>query len=628
MAVCLIVTGSRDTNLISLAAQFATAMESELIILEPIRRRNDPGLVEAEADDSGVAVPLETMREAARDFEALRAAASEESAADEGDEPVTEKLEIEAVPVTFRRLFNSDLEQAVLEAIQTLEVTLLLLPCHKRVKGGESLEQKLFLRAACETMYLRVPEQPVGICREILVPTVRSAHCSVALRRTVSIANEFQGTVTALYIEPAVDPVAFAVGTRILERVVNRAVGSDRKNVVQRVELAENLQSGVRAALRPEHQLVLLGASERRRTQRVLFGTMADAENPESPALVIGAVRAAIPFASRLRQSIERLLFDRVPQLEREERVSLVERVQSSSRWDFDFTALMCLSTLIAALGLVLNSAAVVIGAMLVAPLMTPLVGAGLSLVQGNLLLAKTAVRSVAKGFVLAFFIALVLGFVLRLVTVELKPTAEMKARTAPSVIDLVVAFVSGMAAAYAIGRPNLTSALPGVAIAAALVPPIATAGMYASLGEWSMSYGALLLFFTNIVAIVLATAFSLWLVGVRDSHQFGTAQKWRMRAIVLLGIVMVGLAVYESWPRVPKVLRTEFETKVLEANAVLRDIQREPRTKPVRFVVEVESEQADQSILAEQLLKSAEKHLKGEAEVELNVHLVRRSKP
>ena len=100
-----------------------------------------------------------------------------------------------------------------------------------------------------------------------------------------------------------------------------------------------------------------------------------------------GGCCAAIPLIVSKGNSdcsIERL----VPQIDREHRVALVDRIQSSSRWDFDFFVLMALSTTIAAVGLIQNSSAVVIGAMLVAPLMTPLLGLGLALVQGNPVLA------------------------------------------------------------------------------------------------------------------------------------------------------------------------------------------------------------------------------------------------
>ena len=95
-------------------------------------------------------------------------------------------------------------------------------------------------------------------------------------------------------------------------------------------------------------------------------------------------IRKARPITARLRARLAAWLDFSIPQLDREERIQLFKELQDGSSWNFDFFALIALSTAIAAFGLVQNSTAVVIGAMLVAPLMTPLLGAGLALVQGN----------------------------------------------------------------------------------------------------------------------------------------------------------------------------------------------------------------------------------------------------
>jgi uncharacterized membrane protein len=101
--------------------------------------------------------------------------------------------------------------------------------------------------------------------------------------------------------------------------------------------------------------------------------------------------------------------------------------------------------------------------------------------------------------------------------------------------------------------RPNLSSALPGVAIAAALVPPIATAGITMSRREFPLSGGACLLFLTNIVAIILGTAVSLWMVGIRDTHVHGSKQKWSswFAAALLASLVGLGFAISRKAPAV-----------------------------------------------------------------------------
>jgi uncharacterized hydrophobic protein (TIGR00271 family) len=252
-------------------------------------------------------------------------------------------------------------------------------------------------------------------------------------------------------------------------------------------------------------------------------------------------VTAASPLAGRFREVLEDTVSRVVPQIERDDRIALVDRLQSSAAWNFDFVALMVASTIIAAVGLVQNSAAVVIGAMLVAPLMTPLLALGLSIEQGNPALARLSLRSVGEGV----GVALACGFMVGVATAGFEePSREMLARGGPGLLDLVVAFVAGLAAAYATSRPSLVAALPGVAIAAALVPPIATSGLAFSLGDWRLAVGALLLFGINMVTIVLAAMTSLWAVGIRPQ-----AQRARWLQAVGIGIIVsvLGLGVYLS---------------------------------------------------------------------------------
>ena len=172
---------------------------------------------------------------------------------------------------------------------------------------------------------------------------------------------------------------------------------------------------------------------------------------------------------------------------------------------------------------------------MLVAPLMTPLLGVGLALTQGNPVLFRETILTVARGFLVAFLIGVLMGFWLGGL-----PTPEMDARGAPSLIDLLVAMLSGIAAAYATSRPNLSSALPGVAIAASLVPPIATAGLAMHVGDLDLAVGSLMLFFTNIVAIAVGTAISFWCIGIRGKHLHGDEDPWTVVAASVLAAIMI----------------------------------------------------------------------------------------
>jgi uncharacterized hydrophobic protein (TIGR00271 family) len=203
------------------------------------------------------------------------------------------------------------------------------------------------------------------------------------------------------------------------------------------------------------------------------------------------------------------------------------------------FSVLLVLSTMIAALGLVADSVAVVIGAMLVAPLMTPILGvAGAAvhgqprrlLVSGLVLMIGTA-AAVATGWLVSS------GMPGEITADEL--TGELLARTSPSLIDLGIAVAAGLAGGYVLTHPRAGSSLPGVAIAVALVPPLATVGITLQIGAISSSLGALLLYTTNMVAIILSAMIVMLITG------FVPPEVRRLvRTRVRLGLVLAALAV------------------------------------------------------------------------------------
>ncbi len=228
-----------------------------------------------------------------------------------------------------------------------------------------------------------------------------------------------------------------------------------------------------------------------------------------------------------------------LPVLAREERLSLFENFQASGVWNVDFTIMMGLSSALAAFGLLNNSPAAVIGAMLVAPLMSPLLGAGFALVQGNGTLFRGCIKAMAYGTLVSVAVSLLIG----LVTPGYDPTAEIEARGQVNLIDLGIALASGMAAAYAMARPNLAAILSGVAIAAALVPPLAVVGIAAGSGEFLLAGFSAVLFLTNVVAIILGAGFVFRLVGVQGALGKTTAPLWARRArigLILATVILV----------------------------------------------------------------------------------------
>ncbi|WP_163339513.1 TIGR00341 family protein [Desulfopila sp. IMCC35008] len=184
------------------------------------------------------------------------------------------------------------------------------------------------------------------------------------------------------------------------------------------------------------------------------------------------------------------------------------------------FYILVAVSTLIASFGLILNSTAVVIGAMLVAPLMTPIFGISLALVRGETGLFGRAIRAEIFGVIAAVTMSLLLGLTLG----DFEPTNEMLSRTSPTLFDLLVAVLAGFAGAYALVDEKLSPALPGVAIATAIVPPLANCGLCLALGDVAAAVGSFLLFFANFLSILVVASITFVLSGMARS--FGAREK------------------------------------------------------------------------------------------------------
>ena len=188
----------------------------------------------------------------------------------------------------------------------------------------------------------------------------------------------------------------------------------------------------------------------------------------------------------------------------------LFQVLRVDAKINHTFLALMVLSTILASLGLFANSTAVIIGAMLVAPLMTPIVSLSMGLLRGDTDMIKDSLLKIFVGVVLALLASSAMAFLLPYSQV----TPEMKMRINPTLLDLGVAILSGIIAAYAKSFKEIIQNLAGVAIAVALVPPLAVAGIGLGYGEFSLFGGAFLLFFTNLVGIIIAAVMTFNVLG------------------------------------------------------------------------------------------------------------------
>ncbi len=239
------------------------------------------------------------------------------------------------------------------------------------------------------------------------------------------------------------------------------------------------------------------------------------------------------------------------PTLDREDRVSLVELFEKSAKWNIDFIVMMALATALAALGLMQDSTPVVIGAMLVAPLMSPLIGSGFALIQGNISLFRDSMKAMSYGVGGGLLISLLLGFL----TPEYEPTLEIMARGNVNLLDLGVAVLSGMAAAYSMGRPDLFATVAGVAIAAALVPPLAVVGIATAAGVMWLAGAAAVLLITNLIAIILGAAIVFHFLGVHGSLAGSKRPLWARRMFLIL-LLLVGMLIFPLGDRALKQAR------------------------------------------------------------------------
>jgi uncharacterized hydrophobic protein (TIGR00271 family) len=208
------------------------------------------------------------------------------------------------------------------------------------------------------------------------------------------------------------------------------------------------------------------------------------------------------------------------------------------------FSVLLALAAFIASFGLYQDSVASIIGAMVVAPL-----GGAIMAFAGALVTARSRWQWVTGAEVILGALAVVgIGFLVSLILPDiLELTPSLDARTAPGLLDLGVALTAGAAGAYVAVRRTGTDALPGVAIAVSLVPPLATVGICLELGRVDDAGGALLLFVTNFAAIVVAACIVFTLAGMAPSREM-LRERHRVRngfiaAVVVLAIIAIPLA-------------------------------------------------------------------------------------
>ncbi|MBA3532939.1 MAG: DUF389 domain-containing protein [Ardenticatenales bacterium] len=337
----------------------------------------------------------------------------------------------------------------------------------------------------------------------LFLATAGGPHSTLALQLGLALARLCEGKLTLATVvkEDATLPtVKEAEAT--LARLIDRAKVTPEEaetHIHQEVLQGNHLLSAIDTAAQ-HHDLLLLGSTADSFFDQLFLGSLVEelVQGIPKPILVVRRHQGRPRFwLRRVWRWVDAIL----PSVSDEELLATYKRIRRGARATVDFYTLILLSVIIATMGLLLNSGAVIIGAMLVAPLMTPIIALGLGVVLGDARLLGVAGRSTAQGILLGVVLAALLDWLAPLVLF----TPEIEARTQPNLFDLTVALAAGAAGAFSVTRKHVSAALPGVAIAAALVPPLCVVGICLATGRRDAALGASLLFGTNLVAISFA---------------------------------------------------------------------------------------------------------------------------
>ena len=405
-------------------------------------------------------------------------------------------------------------------------------PTHGNVKLGTVVEN-VIATAPCGVLIYRSAARS-GFNR-VVVPLDGSLASTVAMKLAVSFALHHHIPLRQLRVQADYhyNPDHEAA-LRLYKEQLPRN-GDPESEIVTGRSPAEEISQRMRPT-----DLLVTGFSQKTDFERHLINDLSNQLLNTAPGPVI--IISQIEWHRGIRGAIEHGIARVNPQLTQVEQNELIWSAQKDSSSNLDYIVMIVLSAALATLGLLTNSAAVIIGAMLVAPLMSPLSSFSTGMATGILRLTRAASVTLFIGVTLALLISIVMGVLLPID----KPTDEMLARGSPNLLDAAIALVSGWVAAYATARKGIPAALAGVAIAAALMPPICTIGLGIALRDISLAIGANLLFLANIAFIITAQYVTFLWMGMRPTEDREGATLNRSRAwwfvlfIITVAILLV----------------------------------------------------------------------------------------
>jgi len=447
---------------------------------------------------------------------------------------IVDELVAEGLKVSIESISASTIARGILDTAREQGADLIMMGINKQRTRGQTGFGTV-VESVIETASVNVLIYRAGPRHEferVVVPVNNSFEGKVAAHYGMRIAATFDTKMEAMYAQAG--HFAQYEGLARIEQVI--ADLPERQRVKRTVVTAQNAVDGILARTN-EDDLIVVGFKERSEFERLMFGDVARGmlNRAEGPVLMVHHTDEPENTTSRAWLRFVRWIR---PALTRMEQDEIVRNALVMCSANIDYIMLILVSATLATLGLLLNSSAVIIGAMLVAPLMQPLIGLSTGLTVGRVFMARRATSTLVMGVLLSLLVSIAVGLILPQIT----PTPEMLARGSPTLVDAAVAIASGVIGAYATARKDIPSALAGVAIAAALMPPICTIGLGTAFRDYELAFGATVLFLTNIICIIFAgVAVFIWL-GMRF-QRYPEIKPWMQYAMLAL-LTLVALPV------------------------------------------------------------------------------------
>jgi uncharacterized hydrophobic protein (TIGR00271 family) len=425
---------------------------------------------------------------------------------------------------------------------------------------------------------LQLSARPLGILKGEFSPDLQkisvgcgtNAHSIFALQAGEALALVNQTKLEALKIftkaenedevKQEVQSVMTQSGVRLPVEIVLREERDLEDGIMKEAESSE---------------LLLLGAADDPISGRHLPDgiSMEVALQRKKATLIVKSEEQSSRFF--MRRVIAQLT-QRVSALTPKERSELLIQLKVGLQARTDFYLMVALAAAIAITGLIMNDGSVVLGAMLVSPLMSPIVGIACGIALGNIDLMRRSSASTFKGMALVLGMGIVMTFILP----SVEPTDQILSRTHPGIYDLIAALAAGAAGAYSLGRRSVAGALPGVAMSLSLEPPLAVAGYGLSTSQFWITGVAFLLFLTNLVAIVLSGVGVYLLLGMRpprkeDVYVVGKAVA-SVLVVVLILIIPLGFGTYGALQKghLKFQVESEFRSEALREKFELFDLR------------------------------------------------------